>query len=346
MPPIVNIASIIREHLLRNDQLIIPGFGTFRSVHQPARLNESTRLLIPPSKNIIFESQQKSGDSRFMLSVRKKLGLSESEADETVQNFLKDLEKNIRIAGKAVIEGVGEFIPDRNGRLKFKASEDLLNLSGVFALPEIEIPAPAKVEKAYIPPPRPQELPAPVIRPRKRWRVPVTLLVVLTGLAILAYFTGIFDPFPGIHGSGEKVKSEGKKADRMVFGSREVTGTDSLQGDVNRQLEERTARENALRFEENKQETKVESLPVSTPNPPVSHAGPYHIISGAFMEVANAEKKKGMLREKGLAPEILPRRGKYHMVSLGSYATKEEAAEAIRNLHEKLDQELWVMKIK
>jgi cell division protein FtsN len=76
-----------------------------------------------------------------------------------------------------------------------------------------------------------------------------------------------------------------------------------------------------------------------------AHAGPYHIISGSFLVLENAEKQQTTLRAKGLNAELLPRRGKYYMVSLGSYATQEEAATTVEKLRLQLHQDFWVMKI-
>ncbi|RPI46931.1 MAG: SPOR domain-containing protein [Bacteroidetes bacterium] len=74
-------------------------------------------------------------------------------------------------------------------------------------------------------------------------------------------------------------------------------------------------------------------------------AGQYHIISGSFTVPGNAEKQVSQLRNKGLNPELLPKRGKYTMVSLGSYAAKNEAVSAMNQLRARLEQDLWVMKI-
>jgi len=339
----VNIPLIIRDLLLRIDQLVIPGFGTFKVIHQPAQINKTTKLLLPPSKEIIFDNQQKSGDNQFMLSVKKRLGLSELEAGEVLREFLNQLEEEIRARGSAFIEGVGKLTPDNSGKLKFEPLKDLLKLPGVFALPEIEIPVPLMVEEVKLPTVQTGTPAIPVVRTRKkRWILASAIVLVFLGT--VAYFTGMLDRFTGTGQNKEMVIPKEKQPNRMVFGNRKSYEKDTVKEALSRQLDERNSRD-ALRFEEKKKQAADSALRVAVAVQEPSPAGPYHIISGAFQVLNNAERQQSALREKGLNPVLLPRNGKYYMVSLGSYITEDEAVKVVTELKEKLHQDLWVMKI-
>ena len=87
----MNIALIIRDLLLHNEQLVIPGFGTLRIIHKPARISKTTQVLLPPSKEIVLDTQQKQGDNLLFLTIKKKSGLSESETGEVLRKFLHQL---------------------------------------------------------------------------------------------------------------------------------------------------------------------------------------------------------------------------------------------------------------
>jgi cell division protein FtsN len=52
------------------------------------------------------------------------------------------------------------------------------------------------------------------------------------------------------------------------------------------------------------------------------------------------------MQAKGLNAEILPKKGNFYMVSLGSFDTSEEAASVRQQLQVKAGIELWVMKNK
>ncbi len=55
--------------------------------------------------------------------------------------------------------------------------------------------------------------------------------------------------------------------------------------------------------------------------------------------------KSFLFGKKELMRNCCPARGKYYMVTLGSYRTRSEAQAALELLKEQLDQDLWVMKI-
>jgi nucleoid DNA-binding protein len=343
----VKIALIIRDLLLHNEQLVIPGFGTFRIIHKPARISKTTQVLLPPSKEIVFDSQQKQGDNLLFLSIKKKLGLSESESGEELKKFLHQIEEDIRSGDSAVLEGLGKLIRDKTGNLKFEPLDDLLNLTGVFALPQLEIKLPGKTESVK-PSPAPVEKPSIPLTRKKRWWIPAAIVLLLTVIASVIYYTGILSSHSVVSQAKDSLVSASQNPNRIVFGSRDMAKEDSMKDAVRRQLEERTARENALRLNEPARKKELNSArrdaePVSMA-PSKAH-GPYHIISGSFTLPGNAEKQQLQLRKKGLTPELLPKRGKYIMVSLGSYASRKEAVAVMEQLRESLEQDLWIMKI-
>jgi hypothetical protein len=301
---------------------------------------------MPPSKEIVFDSQQKQGDNLLFLSVKKKTGLSESESGEELKKFLRQLEEEIRTGGSATLEGMGKLIREKSGNLKFEPADDLMNLTGVFALPQLEIKLPGRKETV-----KPSPVPAETstltpIRKKRLW-IPAAIILVLASLSAALYFTGVFSSRTAIKQTNDSLVPGTESPNRLVFGSRDTAMDDSIKEDVRRQLEERTARENALRMNETarKAQPPVSKDPMPAPDALKPAQGPYHIISGSFTLAANAEKQQALLKRKGLHPELLPKRGKYFMVSLGSYASRKEAIAVMEQLRESLEQDLWVMKI-
>jgi nucleoid DNA-binding protein len=339
----VNISFIIRELLFRHERIVIPGFGTFFIKNKPAEISKTTLKLTPPSKTIVFDGNLRTGDPQLVLSVRKKLGLSETAAGEAIMKFVHNLEEQIRKDEKAEIEGLGYVNKVKSGGYTFKPFPDAEKLTGGFTLPVLEIPEPRHPLK-----PQPvTEVPARTIR-RVRWQIPAAIFVSLVALLAAVYFTGLL----GRH-SGEKEAAThaavNEDPDRLVFGKRE-NADDTLQQRVTRELDERTAPENALQYEEPAKPAPDKVLPAAETAPPskaqVPRSGYYHIISGSFTLQENAERQQSQLLKKGLEPVLLPPRGKYYMVSLGAYETQSQAAEALKAMRVAFGLELWVMKIK
>jgi len=342
----VNIPPIIRELLLRNEKAVIPGFGTFSMVHRPAELNKLTGVLLPPAKAILFDHLGKTDDGQLTDLVARKQQVKKSEAVASVAAYVKSIEGQLSTKGTAYLEGIGELKSDKAGSYQFKPLEELLGRANMFGLPKLDIPA-ARPAKAYSPAPA-AVVPTIVARRRKtvRWWIPVTLILAVGGLLALAYLTGFYEKFR-TRGQDVVINSgRNEDADRLVFGNRNDT-TDTLQEKISRELEKRTNREQALMYEEpvNPPGEQVKEDKTETVAKDINVEEPYHIIAGSFQNPGNAEKQRVNLGKKGYQTVILPRRGRFYMVSLGSYNTHEQAAAAMKQLRAELEQELWVMKM-
>jgi nucleoid DNA-binding protein len=344
----VNISVIIRDLLLRNEQLVIPGFGSFKVIHRPAQISRTTQVLIPPAREIVFDSQVKSGDNQLLLAIKKKHGLSEAETSEALKKYILHIEEEIRSTGSVMMEGLGKIKRESAGILTFGPITELLNPGGIFALPKIEIPVTEKREITRTVTDHKKTMPLQEVRTRRNWWIPAIAVIVIAMIISVCYFTGLITHIPGIALKKETVIIKSKDQNRIVFGNKtsaqKDTVKDTIRDAISRQLDQRAERENALRFEDEQKKANetVNEIPKIKPTVP---AGPYQIISGSFTVTKNAERHILSLRKKGINAEMLPRSGKYYMVTLGSYRTGSEAQAALELLKGQLDQDLWVMKI-
>lgn len=334
--------------MLRNGQLVIPGFGTFKIIHRPAQISKTTQVLLPPAREIIFDGQLRTGDNLLLLAIKKKHGLSETDTSEALKKYIHQLEEDIRSIGFVVLEGLGKLTGEKPGSLVFEPLPELLNPGGVFALPQIDIPVTGNKERTVAYPEPKKSLPFPEVRRRRRLWIPAIAAIALVILVSIGYFTGLITHIPGITLKKEAVVVKSTDKNRIVFGSKanapRDTTKDTTREAISRQLDQRAERENALRFEneQKKPDVPVKQTPSIKPTVP---AGSYQIISGSFTLTQNAERHILSLRKKGINAEMLPRSGKYYMVTLGSYPNRSEALAALELLKDKLDQDLWVMKI-
>jgi len=348
----VNITPIIRELLLRNQKAVIPGFGTFIILQRPAQLNKISHVLTPPSNEIRFDSSQQSDDGKLSGYLVQKLKQNRTMATETIDQFINTSADQLRVKGVVSLEGMGTLTREKSGDITFKPDEELLKRTNFFELPKLNIPvtqpvSPGSVTEA------PRERQVVSAKKKRGWWIAAALIALFIGLLAVGYFTGMVDSFL----AGDETITVGSKtnrdSDKLVFGSRVASdgsqnGTDTLKEKISRELDERTARENALMYEEAEPKpTEKLKNTISEPVQPALTATnkPYHIIAGAFMVPNNADRQKFQLERKGFSPVLLPKRGDYFMVSLGSYDSHEQAVAAMRLLRRKLEQELWVMKM-
>jgi nucleoid DNA-binding protein len=344
----VNLSILIRDLLLRHEQVVIPGFGIFRIVLRPAQIRRSSRTLLPPAREIVFDNQHRTEDTRLILAIRRKDNLTETEAAEILRKFVAGLEKELHEKRQTELEGLGQLSVDNAGRFQFKPVEDLVEFTGIFALPHLELtPAPAAESGS-----RPSE-PGPVTQVEKntngsrmrRWW-PVVVIGLLAAIGITIYLSGISRSY---RKAGDMTEvTDSADTGRIVFGA--PPEHDSLTEAISRKLDEETSRQGLL--PEAKTDTQVAPEPVSvTPPEPVDQrpavlpGGLFHIITGAFSVPENAEKQAADLKSRGYHPTLLPKRGKFYMVSLGSYPSQSEAASALEKFRQELDMDLWVKKI-
>ncbi len=367
--PAVNIIPVIRDLLLRHQKVVIPGFGSFIVVKKPAQLNKATRELTPPSVTVRFDPKQKSDDNRLTGAIRSKQHQSEAGALKVIGDFIKATEDALTLNERVMLDGLGSLVKSKSGELDFIPEEGFLNRMKIFELPKVSIPeteppkpapAPVSAPAAPVTPhvAKPVQTTVPkataqintgvnqVQRRKRRWFVPVGIILFILVLSAGLYYSGTYSK---IRSRIERQLS-GRITDdkKLTFGERNETGftakTDSVTEAVSRQLDEKTSQEKALSYKE------PIAAPVETTTPPlpaeraISTGKKYHIIAGAFLVPNNAERQKKEMEKKGLQAEILPKRGDYFMVSLGSYDTQQEATKAMNELSKTLDNPLWIMR--
>jgi nucleoid DNA-binding protein len=304
----VNIIPAIRELLLRNRKVVIPGFGTFLIHKRPAQLNKITRIISPPSLDILFDSSETGDDAQLSDYLAQKSKKSKDIINEAIDHFVQDAKGQIDDKGNVSFEGMGTLSKEVSGGILFKPDEELLKRLSLVELPKLNIPS-VKPEEATPVSNVISQQPVVTGRRRFRWWIPAAIGALLIGTSAIIYFTGFYEKFIPGHKAGVTTL-ETEDNDRLVFGHRADADstqiqTDTLREKISRELDERTSRQSALSLE---------------------------------------ETKKVNLGKKGLSPVLLPKKGDYYMVSIGSFDTQEQAVAAMKKLRSELKQELWVMK--
>ena len=82
----MRIDKYIKELLLENETVIIPGFGAFISTYKPAEINKENDTIKPPSKEISFNQNIRNNDGLLVGHVADAQGISHFDA-------LKEIEK-------------------------------------------------------------------------------------------------------------------------------------------------------------------------------------------------------------------------------------------------------------
>ena len=196
----MNLASDIKDLILLNEGLILPGLGGFVTKYHPAEIRKNSNVFDPPSMEIRFDSRMVTDNGLLVSHVAKKNRISEAAARSVVNEYIEGLKKELLEKGSASIDEVGMMVKDSSGNLNFKSHTGQNYRIQSFGLPEVEVPPSAK------PPEIPKRtLPPPVVQPVSKKRMKIPLAAVITALVLLSagivYFTGLFDRYlkPLVH---------------------------------------------------------------------------------------------------------------------------------------------------
>lgn len=354
----MNIIPFIRALLLRNQQIVIPGFGSFAIHQQPAQLNSITGELSPPLQEIKFNRNQQDDDGVLADYLVKRSKMSRADALEAINKFAGEAKKEIDEKGELLLEGLGKLILERSGNFAFNLDDTLHQREKFAELPRLKVPA---RPQAMTPPAPSPVRPAPTVsapkppvvrveRRRRKWWIPAAILLVLAGLGAAGYLTGFLDEWLKNFQDNNAGTQVVETSDKLVFGKRtDTVDADTIREQISQELDERTSRQKALAYDnveeqpEPAPQQKVETPARETVRPATVYAKPYHIIGGAFLIEENAVRQQEKLEKKGANIKQFAH-GNYYMLSLGSFDTKEEAKAAIPRFREQFNQEFWVMR--
>ncbi len=123
--------------LLKNDCVIVPGFGGFVARHVSARIDEEDRTVLPPKVMVGFNQQLTMNDSLLVQSYIETYDYSYPEALRVLDDEVAQLRDMIQEYGYFDIQSVGRLTVNKRGNYEFEPavagilSPSLYGLSGV-----------------------------------------------------------------------------------------------------------------------------------------------------------------------------------------------------------------------
>lgn len=346
----MNLASDIKELILLNEGVILPGLGGFVTNYHPAEIHKESHLFQPPSMKLSFDNRMVTDNGLLISHIARKNKFSEDEARLKVNEYIEELKKVLHEKGTFLIEDVGTISKSPDGELTFNVFDEINYRIDSFGLPPIEVPHPAKQFET-----KPRTIPlqeVPVVTQKKK-KIPVAALIAFFIIlsAGVVYFTGIFDRFVKPLFLADETASENNVTDsnKIIFGQTVTADEDTIAAEVNQQLTEKTSKEKALYYEESAKpvpkQTEIQTRPAEPPTaaPPVTRPGNYFIVAGSFLKPGNADRQKANLEKKGYMPRIVRKNDNFFYVTLQSFDNKESAKAEMKILARELDIPMWVM---
>ena len=289
----MEISQYIKEILLLNDCVIIPGFGGFVANYKPATIENNQ--FFPPTKEIAFNNKLISNDGLLVNFISEAEGIDYFNAKQKLDSFVEETMLNLERNRNVYFEGVGYLHYDSRENLQFEPqvkqnllveSYGLQNFS-YEKLYQRQIPKPAiKVEYRE---------PVPVIFQHRKLRKLAIAIPLLIALALI----------PMKHNNEYVSKSD------MGMWETLMQNTPALSTPA----QEQSLVENSSNV----------SLTEVTPSK-------YFIIGGSFRSAENANKFIQQLKEQGYDGQNLGVFNGLNRIAMEGFATLGEAQKELNSL--------------
>jgi len=344
----MDIGFYMTDLLRDQDEVILPGLGTFTKVRVPGSYDQITNSFLPPGHQVSFSAI--TTESHLLSEyISDKKSLSRSSSEYFVKKFTSSLLDLLQTSGIAEIKPLG-ILSQQDDTLLFEASGNI-DISGQFyglrPVSDLEkrfYPAAdtvGVVEEDTIPELKLEigEQEAEIEEPgnkSKFWILGTFLLLfIAAGLLyafnpiVRSFFQGLFAP----------------AVSRSV-----LTNTDTLNKNTPAIIPDSAGTETTIVLADS---TAADSLELSQPAVAtgpnsVTYTEPtFEIIGVVFQKKEEADIYIKQLAAKGIAAKIathIP--GKLIKVSLGSFPDEQSALVELRRIHKQINKEAWIYRPK
>lgn len=134
----MNIASYIVEYLKEQQRVAVPGFGEFILKNSKAVVDEQTKSILPPAKEVAFNVDYEIKDSQLVQYISQKSGTTKDEVQSNIAKLTDYWKKQLAENHILSIEGLGEFHQTEND-VKFLGKRIEKSTPDFYGLEEIKL---------------------------------------------------------------------------------------------------------------------------------------------------------------------------------------------------------------
>lgn len=117
LKPTVMIATYIQELLATNNRVIVPNYGAF--LVRATSKSKDAKTLEEKLKDVYFSPFLKFNDELLEKYIIKKENVTKEQATEKITTFIDDVKKELDLEKPYIIEGFGQFVADKQGKVQF-----------------------------------------------------------------------------------------------------------------------------------------------------------------------------------------------------------------------------------
>ena len=338
---------------MEEDCVVIPEFGGFVTHYQPAIVEPTKNVIIPPGKSVSFNAKLSKNDGLLAQFIAVKTGLTYNDALKAVAAKVSFWQKELDKTNFLELDGLGSFILNKEGNLVFEQFNESNFANSSFGLANVHA---TPVERVGLTQRLERSLDKKKASP-KAFRVITRSAVAVCVLGFLAFGTykfgetetglSVFSSAQSMFSSDEVETPEAVKPKPLEYQDVEkVLNEEEQQMFVDRGhfdepedlsvIKEIQAEKAAIdaKFKEAEpiaeKEVQSENLSSFETNT-TQQKGNYHVIAGCFGVKSNAKKMVRKLKRDGFKEAEIVGFSKsgLHRVAYGTYHQKVAALKAL-----------------
>lgn len=310
--------------ILHNECIILPGLGGFETEYLPARLDNNTGLMLPPSKKVFFKTEYTSGGEILKNSLIKQLGLKDDEAETIIKGYVTEIKSKLSKGEIVKVGDIGSLSLGLSGALHFTVNKEENYLADSFGLE----PLPVKTRKKT----QPKKIEnRPELKITERSNTLTFIIVGVLLISILLAATIIISARYNFYLFN--IGNKQADSEMLIFGGSDTS--DSYSAKIQDKIDESTLIKNALSYTGNK------AVKPQTDTITVQHL----IIAGSFKDMENATALEKKLINEGYKPKIVKADG-FYRVYIGVFSDKTDALKELERVRRQMTRSVWLMSVK
>ena len=118
------LSKMVGELILDNDEVSLPGVGTFVAEVMPSTFSDKGYTINPPYRRLSFR-QRETSDGRLAALYARANGVDEQMAASILEKFLAELRDTLKVRKTVIFPGLGRLRATRENNFFFIPDEDL-----------------------------------------------------------------------------------------------------------------------------------------------------------------------------------------------------------------------------
>ena len=118
-------SDIVKDLVLDNDEVTLPGLGTFVSELMPSTFSDKGYTINPPYRRLSFRQRWDENDTLLLDFYSKTNGIDADAARKIISEFLSGLKETLQSKKLVVLPGLGRLRATKENTFFFIADEDL-----------------------------------------------------------------------------------------------------------------------------------------------------------------------------------------------------------------------------